>query len=205
MSNAKQGRNWIREICGRTATAALASAIMFVLAAFAAGSAQAQTFTTLANLAGSTDGASPLYGYPIAIGSGNGYGTTSGGGIYDQGTLIQGTASGTLTTLYNFCSQVNCTDGAEPFSGPLIFGGNIYGTTYWGGINGQGTIFKITPAGQLTTLHSFAGGPTDGAYPIAGLVQVGGNFYGTTELGGASGGGTIFEITPAGQLTTLYS
>ncbi len=205
MSNAKQGRNWIREICGRTATAALASAIMFVLAAFAAGSAQAQSFTTLADFAGSTDGASPLYGYPITISGGNGYGITSGGGTYDQGTVIQGTASGTLTTLYNFCSQVNCTDGAEPFSGLLISGANGYGTTYWGGLFGQGTIFEITPTGQLTTLHSFAGGPTDGAYPIAGLVQVGGNFYGTTELGGASGLGTIFEITPAGQLTTLYS
>ena len=205
MSNAKQNQNWIRGTRGRTATAALASAILFVLAGFAAGSAQAQTFTTLANLAGSTDGANPLYGYPIAISGANGYGVTSGGGTYDQGTVIQGTASGNLTTLYNFCSQVNCTDGAEPFSGLVISGGNGYGTTYWGGLFGQGTIFEITPAGQLTTLHSFAGGPTEGAFPIAGLVQVRGNFYGTTQLGGASGLGTIFEMTPGGRLTNLYS
>src|SRR5271169_1914955 len=162
-------------------------------------------FTTLADFQGSANGAVQLYGYPIVISGGNGYGTTVAGGVYDQGIVFQVTPSGTLTALYTFCSQVNCTDGAEPFSGLVVAGGNFYGTTYYGGLNGQGTIFEVTPAGQLTTLHNFAGGPTDGAYPIAGLVQVGGNFYGTTQGGGANGAGTVFEITPAGQLTILYS
>ena len=205
MSSAKHNRTEIRGTRGRTATPALAAAIIFVLAAFATGSGQAQTFTTLADFDGSANGANPYLGYPIAISGGNGYGMTSGGGTYDQGTVFEVTPSGTVTTLYTFCSQVNCMDGAEPFSGLLISGGNGYGTTYWGGINGKGTIFKITPTGQLTTLHSFAGGPAEGAYPIAGLVQVGGNFYGTTQLGGTNGLGTIYEMTPAGQLTTLYS
>ena len=68
-----------------------------------------------------------------------------------------------------------------------------------------GTVFKITPSGTLTTLHSFADG-TDGDDPNAGLVQAtNGNFYGTTIKGGAYGGGTVFKITPSGTLTTLYS
>jgi uncharacterized repeat protein (TIGR03803 family)/YVTN family beta-propeller protein len=162
-------------------------------------------FTTLADFAGSANGAEPLYGYPIVFSAGNGYGTTIGGGAYDDGTVFQVTPDGALTTLYTFCSQVNCTDGAEPYSGLVVAGGNFYGTTYWGGANGAGTVFEITPAGLLTTLHSFAGGPNDGAYPIAGLVQIGGNFYGTTQAGGANEAGTVFEITPAGQLTTLHS
>ncbi|MGA9931351.1 MAG: choice-of-anchor tandem repeat GloVer-containing protein, partial [Terriglobales bacterium] len=164
-------------------------------------------FSTLADFTGSANGAEPLYGYPIVFSGGNGYGMTNAGGTYDEGVVFQVTTGGTVTTLYTFCSQVNCTDGAEPFSGPLVVGGNIYGTTYWGGLYGRGTVFELTLAGQLTTLYSFCSQPgcTDGGSPIAGLVQVGGNFYGTTQLGGANGQGSIFEITPAGQLTTLYS
>jgi uncharacterized repeat protein (TIGR03803 family) len=83
--------------------------------------------------------------------------------------------------------------------------GNFYGTTYQGGTSGYGTVFQITPAGTLTTLHSFANS-SDGGYPDAGLVQgTDGNFYGTTANGGTSGYGTVFQITPAGTLTTLHS
>jgi len=162
----------------------------------------------LVSFSGSANGDGPYLGYPIVMdASGNGYGTTSAGGTYDQGVFFEVTPSGTLTNLYTFCSQINCADGAEPFSGPVQGpGGNFYGTTYWGGVNGQGTVFMITKTGLLTTLHSFAGGPTDGAYPIAGLVlAANGNFYGTTQLGGVNGAGTVFEMTPAGQVTTLYS
>ncbi len=180
----------------------LVGCILLLLAMTSQSDAQ---FTTLADFQGSANGAEPLYGYPIVFSGGNGYGTTVGGGAYDDGTVFQVTPSGTLTTIYTFCSQVNCTDGAEPFSGLVVAGGNFYGTTHWGGLYGKGTVFELTPAGQLTTLHSFAGGPTDGGKPWAGLVEVGGNFYGTTPGGGANGGGTVFEITPAGQLTTLYS
>jgi uncharacterized repeat protein (TIGR03803 family) len=103
----------------------------------------------------------------------------------------------TLTTLVSF----NLHNGGYPI-GPLAQGidGNFYGTT-----SDEGTVFKITPGGTLTTLHSFTGG-TDGGGPYAGLVQAtDGNFYGTTVSGGSTGHGTVFKITPGGTLTTLYS
>ena len=82
--------------------------------------------------------------------------------------------------------------------------GSFYGTTALGGAGNKGTVFRTTPAGALTTLHSFAG--SDGATPRAGLVQgTDGSFYGTTHAGGANGTGTVFRMTPAGTLTTLAS
>ncbi len=108
-----------------------------------------------------------------------------------------------MTTLYSFCSQSSCADGANP-SAALIqaIDGNFYGTTENGGASNDGTVFKITLKGRLTTLHSFDG--TDGSGP-AGLIQAtDGSLYGATVYG-AKGGGTIFKITPAGRLTTLYS
>ncbi len=112
----------------------------------------------------------------------------------------------TVTTLVSFV----ITNGADPFTG-LVQGtdGNFYGTTQEGGAssncsNGCGTIFKITPTGTLTTLHSFAG--TDGSGSEGGLMlATDGNFYGTTYAGAANGDGTIFRITPAGTLTTLHT
>ena len=92
--------------------------------------------------------------------------------------------------------------------------GNLYGTTQYGGVNtncgfgGCGTVFKITTTGMLTTLYLFCSqnGCTDGGEAIAGLVQAtDGNFYGTTQIGGANNDGTLFKITPTGTLTTLYS
>jgi uncharacterized repeat protein (TIGR03803 family) len=88
--------------------------------------------------------------------------------------------------------------------------GNFYGTTFQSGApyGDFGTIFKITPSGSLTTLYSFCAliGCTDGANPDAPLIQAtDGNFYGTTQFGGAYNGGTVFQITPEGTLTTLYS
>src|ERR1017187_8616145 len=115
----------------------------------------------------------------------------------------------TFTTLFSFDN----THGATP-EGSLVqaTNGYLYGTTFGGGTFNYGTVFKITPSGTLTTLYGFAGYPTDGAYPVAGLVQAtNGDFYGTTWQGGPNAGGngdgagTIFKITPSGTLTTLYS
>ena len=192
----------------RLATAVLLLAISTSMLLAAEKVKNPQTgFTTLVDFTGSANGARPLYGDLIEGTDGNSYGTTVGGGAYDDGTVFKVTPDGTLTTLYTFCSQTNCTDGAYPLSGLVQAGGNFYGTTEAGGANGAGTVFEVTPAGQLTTLYSFCSQPgcTDGGYPYAGLVQAGGNFYGTTLGGGANGAGTVFEVTPAGQLTTLYS
>ena len=82
--------------------------------------------------------------------------------------------------------------------------GNFYGTTSAGGANGGGTVFKITPSGTLTTLHSFD--CTDGAYPSAGWSRPPmGTSTGQRSEGGANGYGTVFKITPSGTLTTLHS
>jgi uncharacterized repeat protein (TIGR03803 family) len=154
------------------------------------------------------DGDNP-YATLVQATEGNFYGTTFGGGANGHGTVFKITPGGALTTLYSFCSQSGCTDGAQPVAG-LVQGtdGNFYGTTFQGATKNAGTIFKITPGGALTTLHSFCskGGCSDGATPNAGLVQgTDGNFYGTTAQGGTKYAGTIFKITPSGTLTTLHN
>jgi uncharacterized repeat protein (TIGR03803 family) len=151
-----------------------------------------------------TDGAQPFAGLLQAT-DGNFYGTTAAGGTNGGGIVFKMTPSGTVTTLYNFCSETNCADG-ETSDGTLIqaTNGNFYGTTNAGGTNGDGTVFKITPTGALTTLHSFDG--ADGAQPYGALVQgANGTFYGTTANGGTNGDGTVFDITSGGTLTTLHS
>jgi uncharacterized repeat protein (TIGR03803 family) len=166
------------------------------------------TVTTLHTFGGS-DGSQPLAGLVQAT-HGNFYGTTYMGGSAGKGEIFKITPSGALTTLHSFCSQSGCTDGENPFAG-LIQGvdGNLYGTTFGGGsAKGFGTVFKITPGGSFTTLHSFCTQRScpDGQFPQTGLVQAGnGNLYGTTITGGAYGDGTIFKITTSGTLTTLYN
>ena len=140
----------------------------------------------------------------LALGAdGNFYGTTvNGNGSNDDGVVYQLTPAGVCTVLHNFSG----TDGSHPAAG-LVLGsdGNLYGTTATGGANGDGTVFQVTLTGGFTTLHSF-GGASDGEEPTARLVQGSdGSFYGTTYLGGASGYGTVYKITAAGGLTTLYS
>jgi uncharacterized repeat protein (TIGR03803 family) len=135
---------------------------------------------------------------------GNFYGTTGAGGASDDGTVFKITPSGTETGLYAFATTG--TNGQTPYAG-LIQGtdGNFYGTTYFGGANGFGTVFKVTPSGIETVLYSFAGG-SDGEHPYAAVIQGGdGDFYGTTYQGGSGGYGTVFRLTPSGTETVLYS
>ena len=216
-------KNCETAVAPRSITTTRRSRIFMMLAALwlcASGSLPAQTFTTLTSF-NFTDGDYPVE-VPVQATNGKLYGTTMEGGVnvcigdvthssphgkdIGCGTVFEITPSGTLTTLYNFCSQSGCADGSGPSAG-LVQGsdGNLYGTTRGGGANGYGTVFKITPSGTLTTLHSFNG--TDGSgNSAAALVQgADGNFYGTTESGGANGPGTVFKITPSGTLTTLHS
>ncbi len=165
------------------------------------------SFITLASFNG-TDGESPGAGLVQAT-NGDLYGTTFFGGASGAGAVFKITPSGTLTTLYSFCSQSACTDGQYTYAGLVqAANGDLYGTTPFGGASGAGTVFRITLGGTLTTLYSFCSqsGCADGYEPIAGLVQAAnGELYGTTYFGGASGAGTVFKITPSGTLTTLYS
>lgn len=153
----------------------------------------------------------------IQASDGNLYGTTNGGagsgyaqGLGNGGTVFRVTPGGGYTRLYGFCAVIGCLDGYGPKAG-LVQGsdGNLYGTTYQSGAYGDyGTVFKMTMSGSLTTLHSFCAvnGCPDGANPVAPLIQAtDGNFYGTTQFGGANNGGTVFRITPGGTQTTLYS
>ncbi len=160
--------------------------------------------TTLHSFAGS-DGAFPIAGL-IQGSDGNFYGTTFRGGASNNGTVFKVDSSGAVTTLHSFAGQP--LDGAFPYSG-LIQGsdGNFYGTTYQGGTANNGTVFKMNFLGVVTTLHSFAGQPLDGAQPYAGLIQGSdGNFYGTTLFGGAADNGTVFKMNSLGTtVTTLHS
>ena len=121
-----------------------------------------------------TDGESPEAGL-IQATNGNFYGTTYQGGANCApdgcGTIFKITPSGTLTTVYSFCSQSGCSDGYYPEAGLIqASNGDFYGTTTFGGAGGVGTVFKITPSGTLTTLHSFCSQSncTDGEYPKRG-------------------------------------
>jgi uncharacterized repeat protein (TIGR03803 family) len=98
-------------------------------------------------------------------------------------------------------------DGASPVASLVLDSkGNLYGTTLDGGADRFGTVFKITPGGVETVLHSFPADSLDGALPEAGLVMdSNGNLYGTTSSGGAHGVGTVFEVTSTGTETVLYS
>src|SRR5205823_2282312 len=172
-----------------------------------------------------TNGSSPRG--PLVIGQdGNLYGSALRGGLGFNGdpnsgfgTLFKITAQGLLTTLFLF----NGTNGARPSALVLGTDGNFYGTTGSGGLgfsgdswSGNGTIFRLTPEGVLTTLISFNG--TNGNSPQAALLQAkDGNFCGTTAYGGEGCGlgpviggagygfGTVFKLTLSGTLTTLAS
>ncbi len=168
--------------------------------------------TTIYNFCAQTncaDGESPV-GPLIQATNGNLYGTSIAGGSHGYGSIFEVTRAGKLTTLYSFCAQAGCPDGAAPAGVVQGSDGNFYGTTEGGNCPGWcGTVFKITPSGKLTTLYRFCEqtGCPDGDNPLAGVIQANdGNFYGTTSSGGVNGNyGTVFKITPSGSLTTLYS
>jgi uncharacterized repeat protein (TIGR03803 family) len=132
--------------------------------------------------------------------SGNLYGTTDGNSSY-AGTVFRLNTADKQLVLHQFAF----TDGAAPNGLIRDKAGNLYGTTATDGPDGDGTVFKVSVSGKLTTLYSFTGG-ADGASPIAGVIRdSAGNLYGTTGSGGSGGGGTVFKLDTAGQFTVLYS
>jgi len=155
--------------------------------------------TLLHSFAGTPDGENPLAGL-LRDAAGNLYGTTQYGGTNGgYGTVFRLNAKGKLTLLHSFAGM---PDGQNPYSRLIQdAAGNFYGTTFYGGTSGYGTVFKLDTSRKLTILHSFNDAP-DGAHPIAGLIlDSAGNLYGTASDGGDlscgfSGCGTIFKITP---------
>jgi uncharacterized repeat protein (TIGR03803 family) len=143
--------------------------------------------------------------------AGNLYGTTPYGGstgANGHGTVFRVTSSGQQSDLYSFSGGA---DGGSPWGGVIMdSAGNLYGTTYVGGTYGNGTVFRITPAGAESVIHSFTGG-ADGGGPWAGLIMDGaGILYGTTVRGGVnadhdSNRGTVFKVIPSGAESVLYS
>ncbi len=153
----------------------------------------------------SADGSAPQSALTEAA-DGTLYGTTNAGGTANDGIVYKIAPGATHeSVLHNFGDGTAQTDGQAP-AGSLAIGcdGTLYGTTGAGGASDNGTVFKITPGGKLTVLHSFAGG-TDGGDPVAG-VTIGndGLLYGTTSSGGissgngGSGGGTVFSLRTDG-------
>jgi uncharacterized repeat protein (TIGR03803 family) len=170
------------------------------------------SFCAAANCA---DGQSPVGTLAIDK-KGNLYGTTTIGGAntnaagFYAGTVFEVTKDGNETVLYNFCSAAGCADGFQPIAGLIMDGsGNLFGTA-GGGTTGNGVVFEVSRNGTETVLYSFCPNPgngcTDGTGPSGGLIlDSAGNLYGTTLTGGANGEGVVFEVSPAGQETVLYS
>ncbi len=213
---APEGNSCTAKVVNLSFSTRILCAVLLCIGAVVAAPAQQVVFTTLWSFNGSGDGANPGDEALVRGTDGNFYGTTTSGGAINHGTVFKMTPSGSMDILYSFCTRANCADGAAP-EGGLVQGsdGNFYGTTAAGGEYANfysynfGTVFRITPAGTLTTLHEFAG--PDGVAPWASLVPGSdGNFYGTTSGGGNNnqlcddGCGTVFRMTPQGALTTLY-
>jgi uncharacterized repeat protein (TIGR03803 family) len=175
--------------------------------------------TVLHSFTGGSDGSSPE-GTLIRDKKGNLYGTTSQGGDDNEcggggcGVVFKLASDGTETVLHAFTGTNG--DGATPYAGLIRDkNGDFYGTTIWGGAGtpSYGTVFKVTPEGVETVLHTFNGSPSDGANPQAGVILKNGNLYGTTTHGGVLGGtcpitlgcGAVFKLTSKGQESLLYA
>jgi uncharacterized repeat protein (TIGR03803 family) len=163
------------------------------------------TETVLYNFGGQTDGCYPRQENLVLAKDGTLYGTTYSCGPSANGTVFKIAPDGTETIIHGF--NADGLDGINPYGG-LIFdkAGNLYGTTYQGGANGFGTVYKITPAGAESVLYSFKGDGTDGINPYGGVVLgKKGIIYGTTYQGGTKGFGAVFKVTPSGTETVLHS
>jgi uncharacterized repeat protein (TIGR03803 family) len=166
------------------------------------------TFSPIYEFLGGTDGSNPQGGLVFGP-EGLLYGTTVGGGSTGAGTIyaLQPPATACKsaicfwsdTVLHSFGAG---TDGAYPLSSLVSDqAGNLYGTAWFGGSNGDGTVYELTKSGSSwseNTLYSFLGSPNDGSQPESAVIfDTAGNLYGTTSNGGTNGDGSVFELTPS--------
>jgi uncharacterized repeat protein (TIGR03803 family) len=168
----------------------------------------AGAFSLVASFGAASAGAGPRASL-LHTADGAFYGTTTLGGAQNQGTLFRMTADGSLSAVHTFLDD--SVDGSQPVAGLVqaadgAFYGTTAGTTQLIGSSLFGTVFKLSANGVFTVLHTFIGGPTDGAGPTAALVQMAdGNFLGATTGGGVFGRGTVFWMTPTGTTVLLHS
>jgi len=197
MSSSNVGSCSMRSAIRGSLALAVISALLLAVSV-----AQAQTAKVLYNFkGGSSDGANPESSL-TPDGAGNLFGTTYYGGL-GYGTVFELSPNGqggwSEAVLYRFCSAQNCTDGSRPnYAHVIIDGaGNLYGTTFQGGANGSGVVFKLTPAVNNwteTVVYSFCSAQdcADGRYPTNGLIaDAAGNLYGAGDNG-------TFELSPSG-------
>ncbi len=157
------------------------------------------TLATLYTFAGGSDGAYP-YG-AVAVAADALYGTAAQGGDFGQGTVFKLASDGTFTVLHGFVGDTS--DGGYPVAGLAQSpDGSYYGTTFFGGTQNAGTIFRVTLDGAYSVLYAFTGAE-DGGYPYAALTPgADGNMYGTASAGGAQGVGTAFQLSTLPSLVT---
>jgi uncharacterized repeat protein (TIGR03803 family) len=165
-------------------------------------------YNVLYDFGGSPDGYAP-YGKLLNV-NGTLYGVTYYGGTgcggLGCGTVYSITTSGYEKVLYSFQGG---SDGGFPLSGLINVNGTLYGTTYFGGGSGCGslgcgTVYSISTSGTENVLYRFSGG-SDGGNPVASLLEMNGTLYGTTEGGGSAGYGTLFSMTTSGGEQVLHS
>jgi uncharacterized repeat protein (TIGR03803 family) len=163
-------------------------------------------FTSLYSFTGKPDGEGPSAALTAL--NGTFYGTTQSGGANDRGAVFAVSTSGKESVLYSF-GLPSTLDGTTPTARLTALNGTLYGTTQYGGANcapaGCGTIFEVSTSGSESVLYSFKGG-TDGAHPVAGLIDVGGRLYGATAEGGNGHSccGTVFAVSAAGAESVVY-
>jgi uncharacterized repeat protein (TIGR03803 family) len=167
-------------------------------------------FTSLYNFCDISPCPAGLQPEPLVLGQyGDFNGATNVGGVNGGGTVFRFTPTGGLTTLYSFCLENDCAGGAQPFVSFQTADGSIYGASREGG-KGAGMVFKVSSGGLLNVLYRFNSLPdfADGLEPTSLVQGTDGTLYGTTMMGGTSGGfgeGTVFRLAPDGILTVLHS
>lgn len=189
--------------------------------------AQAQTLTVLHNFTSIPDGQTPTGGLLLDA-AGNLYGVTTYGGAIGYGSVFKVDPSANESVLYSFGGS----DGSQPTAGLVQdAAGNLYGLTRYGGaysqcpyqngsLTGCGTVFKLTPGGTATLLHSFGSSYSDGSASVGRLIlDNSGNLFGTTQYGGEIGGcsfivngkrvgygcGTVFKLDASGTASSVHN
>jgi uncharacterized repeat protein (TIGR03803 family) len=164
--------------------------------------------TVLHTFTGGADGGYPMSGL-LMDAAGDLYGTAQAGGSSNNGVVYKLSKNGVLRVLHSFAGGT--TDGCNPYPTPAMdASGNLYGTTLSCGASNLGIVWKVSKSGTEKVLHNFAGGTTDGAQPIAGLIlDAAGNLYGTTQYGGNQGChgtscGIVYELNKSKTLTVLH-